>query len=124
MDLYIDTSKKTKINIQLKDDNKLVAKKNFDAPFRQAEKLLLEIDKLLNVNNIDLQNISGILVKDRGESFTALRIGIVTANALAYALDIPVFDWDKKQTEKVVNINIIKPKYNKGPNITVAKKKI
>ena len=124
MDLYIDTSKKTKINIQLKNNNKLVAKKNFDAPFRQAEKLLLEIDKLLNVNNIDLQNISGILVKDSGESFTALRIGIVTANALAYALDIPVFDWDKNQTEKVVNINIIKPKYNKGPNITVAKKKI
>ena len=80
MDLYIDTSKKIKINIQLKDNNKLVGQKSFDAPFRQAEKLLLEIDKLLKNNKINLQNIKRILVKDRGESFTALRIGIVTAN--------------------------------------------
>ncbi len=43
-----------------------------------------------------------------------MRIGIVTANALAYALNIPVYAPKEKENKD----NIVKPEYNREPFIT------
>ena len=48
------------------------------------------IDALLKKYQRQLSQIGKVEVVVEGASFTALRIGIVVANALAYALEVPV----------------------------------
>ena len=92
MILYINTSLKNRIQILIKQNNKILIQKDIIAKYKQVEKLLILIDKILNINNISLKSIKKIIVKNKGDyaGFTALRIGIATANALGYALGIKV----------------------------------
>ncbi|MCK5510069.1 hypothetical protein KAI65_00800 [Candidatus Parcubacteria bacterium] len=121
MTLYIDTSKNNLIYLALKKDNELILEKKITAQYSQAEKLLPGIDKLLKSANSDITKIKKIIVVNSGEGFTALRVGIITANALSFALNISVFSSDDKQIKSDYDFNIIKPKYKKEPNITVPK---
>jgi len=101
----------------------VIDKQEFRAKYEQAEKLLPSIDKLLKNNNFKLSDIKLIKVNDKGESFSALRIGIATANALGFAFGIPVTNL-KGESEEISNkFSLVKPKYSKKPNITKAKKK-
>ena len=121
MTLYIDTSKNNLIYLALKKDNELILEKKIAVQYSQAEKLLPGIDKLLKSANSDITKIKKIIVVNSGEGFTALRVGIITANALSFALNISVFSSDDKQIKSDYDFNIIKPKYKKEPNITVPK---
>ena len=53
-------------------------------------------------------------------SFTSLRLGLATANALAYALNIPVEDQDG-QVLKVSGLQIVEPRYDREPKISLPK---
>ena len=121
MTLYIDTSKNNLIYLALKKGDELILEKKITAQYSQAEKLLPGIDKLLKSANSNITKIKKIIVVNSGEGFTALRIGIITANALGFALNIPVFSSDNKQIKSDYDFSIIKPKYKKEPNITVSK---
>ena len=126
MNLYINTTRDDHvIEVFLKKEGKIMARKRAKAKYAQAEKLLPLIDKILELNKIKLKDIKKIEVENHGESFTSLRIGILTANALAYALGIhvssPESDNIKTQNNK---INIVEPIYSREPNITIPKKKI
>ncbi len=121
MDLHIDTSKQNTIELNLKKENQVVADKRKEVKYNQAELLLPMIVELLKKNKVDLKNLDSIFVKDTGSTFTSLRIGILTANALAFALKIPVFNFDKK-SKKIGDIKMVEPKYQKEPNITTPKK--
>ncbi len=55
-----------------------------------AETLHSKITELLGSQAKNLQDIKGIVVYKGPGSFTGLRIGISTANALAYSLNIPI----------------------------------
>ena len=121
MTLYIDTSKNNLIYLALKKGDELILEKKITAQYSQAEKLLSGIDKLLKSANSNIAKIKKIIVVNSGEGFTALRIGIITANALGFALNIPVFSSDNKQVKSDYDFSIIKPKYKKEPNITVSK---
>ena len=120
MTLYINTTEKDLVKIAIKDGNREVAVKEFNAQYTQAEKLLPAIDKMLSNKKIKLSNLTKIEVANKGGSFTSLRIGILTANALGYALGIPVVEFGKKAT-KAVKFNVIKPIYDREPNITKPK---
>ena len=122
MELIINTPDQEKVVISVADKGKVIEKKEFKARYEQAEKLLPSVDKLLKNNNFKLSDIKIIKVNDKGESFSALRIGIATANALGYALNIPVTNLKGESEElKKYKFNLVKPKYNKKPNITQAK---
>ncbi|AQX27466.1 MULTISPECIES: tRNA (adenosine(37)-N6)-threonylcarbamoyltransferase complex dimerization subunit type 1 TsaB [unclassified Bartonella] len=54
-----------------------------------AEKLIGQIDQLINQANIKLDQINRIAVNIGPGSFTGIRIGVATARALALALEIP-----------------------------------
>lgn len=123
MELIIDTSKNQRIVLELVFKKKSLIKKDFEASFTQAEKLLPEIDFLLKKIKKNIQDLDRIKIKETGGSFTALRIGIVTANALSYGLGIPVLDFENKNV-KVGKLNLVLPKYSGEPNITIAKKKL
>lgn len=128
MILYINTTKGHKIEITLKKGRVVIARKVFEAKYCQAEKLLLAINKLLAVKKIKLKDLIAIEVINQGgspaskrkTSFTALRIGVVTANTLGYSLGIPVrgLGKDRVGSKKNLDFNVIKPIYNKEPNIT------
>ncbi len=123
MELVIDTSENQNISLELLQDGKSLIKKKFEATFSQAEKLLPEIDSLLIDANKTVNDLKEIKVANSGGSFTALRIGIVTANTLAYSLGIPVSSLDGKSV-RIEDIEMVKPEYSSEPNITIGKKKL
>ena len=57
---------------------------------QKSDNLLLAIQRILRQNKIELNHLKAIIVNRGPGSFTGLRVGISTANALAYALKIPV----------------------------------
>ena len=121
--LFINTASATEIILALKSGGKFLAKKKFLAPKKQAEKLLPAIEKLLLKNYFQLKDLSGIEVVNRGGTFTSLRIGVLTANALAFALKIPVLainkegELVKKDLRSAKGITIAVPHYDAEPNI-------
>lgn len=125
MQLMINTSTNDEVIIALLEGESVVLEKIFSARYRQAELLLVEIDSLLAEKKVKLDKINKIIVENRGESFTALRIGVVTANALGYALGIPVVEKqaiDRKTAHnQAKDYDIVKPEYNREPNITMKK---
>ena len=124
MTLYINTVSAEEILIALNDGEKIIVQKKISAPRRQAEKLLPAIETLLKKQKIKLSQLKKIVVANQGGSFTSLRIGVITANALAYALGIPVEAEPQGQpTNKKFGIySLVEPLYDREPNIGVSKK--
>lgn len=123
MELFIDTSDKTKTFLEIKNSGKLIDSVEIGNNFDQAEKLLTGIDALLKKNDLKKHDLTGIFVNSEGDSFTSLRIGIITANALGYALGIGVKDFNNKSVSQE-KLEIVCPKYSSEPNITVSKQKM
>lgn len=131
MILGINTASLDQIVITLSDDNNHQVKtKKIKAPRQQAEKLLPGVANLLKQKNITLRQIKKIQVVSSGGSFTSLRIGVITANALAYALNISIeaIDVDgnvlaKQNLKNFARYKIVSPQYDQEPNIGVSKKK-
>ncbi len=98
----------------------------------KSDKILVLADKFFKKNNFKLEDLSGIAVLSGPGSFTALRQGIVAANALSYILEIPVvgirldeFSNDdelitviNKKIKKAKTGEIVLPFYGGEPNIT------
>ena len=130
MILFINTASYDEIIITLLDGAKKIKTKKFKAPRKQAEKLLPAVDKLIIAAHKKLTDVKKIQVVVSGGSFTSLRIGVVTANALAYALHIPIEAvgadgkiLENQQAKKFESYNIVTPQYDREPNIGVKKKK-
>lgn len=122
MILYIDTTESGQIKIALKRERKILVEKKVKAIRQEAEKLLSAIGSLLKAKKINLKQIKKIEVENRGGSFTSLRIGVITANALAYALGLPAEGSDKPETKiKKGMFSIVKPAYDREPEITKKK---
>lgn len=124
MILFIDTTSNKDIFLALTDGKDLITELREPSERLQAELLLPLIEKLLKQNKVKLADLDGIEVNNHGGSFTSLRIGVVTANALAFALGIPVIGIDKKDVKKKKGISIIEPKYSFEPQITMKKPKL
>lgn len=85
MKLYIDTSDREKITIGI-DGETFVT----DARKEKSQKLLPFIDEVLQKKNKILKDIAEIEVNTGPGSFTGLRVGVSVANALGWALGVPV----------------------------------
>jgi len=90
MTLYINTVSADEMTVALRDGVKIIARKVIAARRRQGEKLIPAIAALLKKKKLKLSALDDVVVASRGGSFTSLRIGVIAANALAYALNIPV----------------------------------
>lgn len=116
MQLYIDTSKNEYFRLSLKQGEQLLDKSKTKAKFKQSEKLLVAIDELLEKNKVEIKQVKKIIVNDEGDGFSTLRIGVVTANALAYALNIEVVGVSENNI-KIKDFSMVKPNYSQEPNI-------
>ena len=136
MILYINTTSHYEIVIALfkdgvfktavdfNDKSRLIGRQRINAPRCQAEKLLPAINRLLKTKKIKLSALKKVIVANRGGSFTSLRIGVITANALAYALKIPVEAELRsvKKNKKFASYSIVEPLYDREPTIGISKK--
>lgn len=121
MILYINTTESDSIKFALKRSGRVLAEKKVKAERLEAEKLLPAIEAMLKAKKINLKQIKKIEVANRGGSFTSLRIGVVTANALGYALGIPVKGGQKSEV-KSKKFSVVEPFYDREPEITIKKR--
>lgn len=131
MFLIINTTDNKLIKIILAQSEDFFELKNVKGERQQSEKLLFGINNFLKQNKIKMNQLKGIGVVSGSGSFTALRIGVVTANTLAHALKVPVvginlkdFSSNKELVNKIINKlkqakvgDIVLPEYGQSPNI-------
>lgn len=96
MKLYIDTSDGQKIMVGI-DDKRFKT----DARQEKAQKLLPFINEILKKEGKKIKEIKEIEVNTGPGSFTGLRVGVSVANALGWALDIPVNGKDLRKGEVI-----------------------
>ena len=85
MKLYFDTSDRDKIIIILDGKHWEFTSKN-----QKPQDLVSLIEETLKKEKVNLKEIKEIEVNLGPGSFTGLKIGVAVANALGFALDIPV----------------------------------
>ncbi len=100
MKLYIDTRDNSKTIVGL-DDKRIEKPTGPD----KSQQVLGLINQILKRNKKTLKDLTEIEVETGPGSFTGLRVGISVANALGWALKIPV---NGKKTGELVE-----PKYEK-----------
>lgn len=137
--LTIDTSNAAEIILTLEKTKGFKVVKKIKAARQQSEKLLISVEKLLASQAATLKDLQKIKVVNFGHSFTSLRIGVITANALGYALGIPVEaevvaeninkSLKEKRPKKIAiaklpAYSIVKPIYDREANIGPAKKPV
>ena len=85
MKLYIDTSDREKVVVGL-DGEKFVS----SARQKTSQRLLPFIEEILKKRGSSIREVSEIEVNCGPGSFTGLRVGVSVANALGWALSVPV----------------------------------
>lgn len=89
MYLGIETSSAVS-SVAVMDDQRLIGELTVQAGLTHSEQLVPHIELLLKQSGVAKTALTGIAVSIGPGSFTGLRIGMGTAKALAYALNIPL----------------------------------
>ncbi|MBQ6842218.1 MAG: tRNA (adenosine(37)-N6)-threonylcarbamoyltransferase complex dimerization subunit type 1 TsaB [Firmicutes bacterium] len=89
MILAIDTSTST-LGIAIADKGKIIGLTQLDTGHNHSVALLPQLQALLSGCGITMQQLAGLAVTVGPGSFTGLRIGIATAQALAQATNLPL----------------------------------
>lgn len=99
MILHIDTKDQKVITVALKDGNEVVKSLSIKNEYG-SQVLLPLIDRVLKTENLKYEDLDGVEVETGPGSFTGIRVGVSVANALGFALNIPV-NGKKIETELV-----------------------
>ncbi|MBI2599395.1 tRNA (adenosine(37)-N6)-threonylcarbamoyltransferase complex dimerization subunit type 1 TsaB [Candidatus Daviesbacteria bacterium] len=97
MILHIDTKDQKIVRLSLKDKDKIIKTLSEENEYG-SQVLLPLIEKLLKEEKLEYKDLKGIEVETGPGSFTGLRVGVSVANALGFALRIPV-NGKKMETE-------------------------
>lgn len=132
MILVIDThtGEETGVAIARADGSVVVTKHKKNVQFDQSRHVLPLIEQAARAADTAIADLTGIVVAQGAGGFTALRIGIATANALAYALDIPAVGISgthpidqlarqgAQRLRRKKKVSLVVPHYGREPNIT------
>ncbi len=103
MFLYINTAIENKTEVALVDvkkDNSVFIIDRMSSTAR-SDKAIILLDKLFNKNKTTPKKLNGVFVVNGPGPFTAIRIAIALANSFSYALSIPVFGIEFKESKKI-----------------------
>lgn len=89
MVLHIDTKDQKVVKVALEKEGKVVGTLSEENEFG-SQALLPLISKLLKEHKLSLKDLTGIKVEAGPGSYTGLRVGVAVANALGFALGVPV----------------------------------
>lgn len=78
-------------SLALLEGDTLLGELTMQAGLTHSEQLVPHIELLLDQAQVDTSDLTGIVVAIGPGSFTGLRIGMGTAKAMAYALQIPLY---------------------------------
>lgn len=138
MYLLVSTELNSRFSVAV-GDKEIKKLKTIEKPFKQSELLLKTIDGLMKT-----KELAGVIVVQGPGEFSALRIGITTANALSFACQVPVVgvklkkSWleltEEEKIKQVWKAGLVKvkkgkasewvvPFYDKEPNITTKQRK-
>lgn len=134
MILIINTALVEKTLVGVAENGKLYKR---SGPARDSSKILVLLDNLLKKRRKGLDNLEGVVVVTGPGSFTSIRQGVVVANTLAFLLKIPVAGIKLDEFKDASNLvtfclhrlkeakvgKMVKPYYDREPNITKPKKK-
>lgn len=130
MYLFIDTTKNDQSTVGLMDcDGRFAARHEWAGGQNQSEKLIAKIEELLAGQKITKNDLRKIVVVTGPGSYTGQRVGVATANALAYGLDLPIagITNDEIESGRLSNIvnagqkNPVSASYLNPPHITKPK---
>lgn len=121
---------KPEAELYIYDDARQLAEIRWEAHKKLAETLNSKIEEILNKSSISYDQIDGLAVYKGPGSFTGLRIGISAANAIAYALNVPIVaksgsDWladAVRVLESGENDQIAVPEYGSPARTTKPRK--
>ena len=126
--MYILTIRtdKPEAEIGLYQASQQQAYETWQAHRQLAETIHSKLQQLLDTEQLSFAQLKGIVVFQGPGSFTGLRIGITVANALAYALKIPIVatqgdDWQNIGISRLQagdNETIALPEYGAPVHIT------
>lgn len=89
MILKIDTTKREEVIVELWKDEKL-KDKIVVTQKTGSQALLPAIAKILKINKVAFKDIKEVKAATGPGSFTGTRVGVAVANAIGFALNIPV----------------------------------
>lgn len=123
--LYLNTTGEASV-IELFAEGDKIASEVWRSERRLGDDLLPRVMELLGSKNLNLANLNQILVCPGPGSFTGTRIGVATANSLAWSLDIPVKSFDGpgkiSDTDKGRHFSKpVQPVYASEPHVTMKK---
>lgn len=127
MIIYINTTEKI-TEIKLYDDNvRKIGEAFFEGSFILSEQLIQRSDLMLHDSGFSKKDLKGVAVNIGPGSYTGVRIGVTTANSIAFALNIPIIkisnqkdvekELKKTKFEKVFSSPVL-PIYHYPPHIT------
>jgi tRNA threonylcarbamoyladenosine biosynthesis protein TsaB len=128
MILLIDTTDFHHLHFALVKGNKISEFKK-EIAFNENYKTNEFLQKFLNKQKVKPKDLTKIIVCSGPGSFTGIRVGVSMAQALGFALDIPLIALPKNKIPtdlaKLETVKITKSvqlNYGQKPNITKAKK--
>jgi tRNA threonylcarbamoyladenosine biosynthesis protein TsaB len=87
--LSLETST-TVCSVAIHEAGKLLVSREILIPQSHASKLAVLVDEVRQESKLDFKQLSAVAVASGPGSYTGLRIGVSTAKALCYALNIPL----------------------------------
>lgn len=90
MKLKIDTTKRKEVIVELVDKKSGKVDKLKKTQKLGSQVLLPMIVKILKKNKLKFSDLTAVEVNVGPGSFTGIRVGVAVANALGYALNLPV----------------------------------
>jgi tRNA threonylcarbamoyl adenosine modification protein YeaZ len=78
-------------NLCIVQDGQILARASWSEMHREAEILMPSLKRMLQNAKVQMSDLEGVFVVCGPGSFSAIRIGVVTANTLALNLDIKLF---------------------------------
>lgn len=131
--LRLDTSLRQSVLELLKQDGTIISKQIISDNEVLSSVLLISVDKMLKSANCERSEICGIVVQPGPGSYTGLRIGLTSANFIAYVLNVPIFSEETNNISQLIKDGKIfkekfsfpvVPVYGNAPHITKAKSRL